>query len=74
MKNELMNMSEESLMELDADLREDVSTIDEIIECLVHTEKGLVKQTIENVVFVLEHDPVLGKALRKKNCPVVRLS
>ena len=52
-------------MELDADLREDVSTIDEIIECLVHTEKGLVKQTIENVAFVLEHDPVLGKALRK---------
>lgn len=65
MKNELMNMSEESLMKLEADLREDASTVEEILECLVRTEKGLVKQTIENVLFVMEHDPILGRALRK---------
>ncbi len=65
MKNELMNMSEESLMELESDLREDASTVEEVLESLVRTEKGLVKQTIENVLFVMEHDPVLGRALRK---------
>ena len=65
MKNELMNMSEESLMERDADLREDASTIEDVLACLVRTEKKAVQQTIENVVFVMEHDLLMNRSIRK---------
>ncbi len=65
MRDELQSMNEESLMELERDLSEEAQSEEDILDCLKRTEKGLVKQSIENVVFVLEHDPLLRGAIRK---------
>lgn len=65
MNKELLNMSEESLTELENDLRDEACTKEEILDHLTRTEKGAVKQTIDNVVYVLDHDPVFAGAVRK---------
>lgn len=70
MQRELANMSEESLNELELELREEARTVSDILDCLERNKDGGVKQSMENCVFVLEHDPVLAGAIRRNefNC------
>lgn len=70
MQNELVNMSPEMLQELEQAIKEEAKTVPEILECLVRNKDGVVKQTMENCVYVLEHDPILAGAIRRNefNC------
>lgn len=44
-------------------MREEAHSVDEIRENLTLTEKGKTQQSIENSVYVLQHDPVLKGAI-----------
>ena len=65
MKKELTNISEKSLMKLENIVDEEMLTVEDVNEMLVHTDKGRTRQTIRNCVTVLQNDPVLKKAIRR---------
>lgn len=51
------------LQSLEENLKDDAHTVDDVREGLVVTEKGRIKQSIENCVYVLQHDPILQGAI-----------
>ena len=59
MKEELKNMSEESLKNLEEIVESELLTVEDIRERLEFTEKGKTRQTIQNSKYVLENDPCL---------------
>ena len=59
MKEELKNMSEESLKNLEEIVESELLTVEDIRERLEFTEKGKTRQTIQNCKYVLENDPCL---------------
>ena len=65
MRNELRNMSAESLEQLENELRDEASTPEDVFEALERNEKGFVKQSIGNCVFALSHDPLLNGNIRR---------
>lgn len=68
----LTDMSETELDELEQELAEEARSVDEIRVCLERNKEGVVKQTMSNCVFVLQHDPVLAGAIRRNelNCRI----
>ena len=72
MQNELANMSEASLNELELNLKEEAKTISDIRDCLERGEKGGIRQSLSNCVYALQHDPILGGAIRRNelNCRI----
>ena len=67
MKKELTNISEKSLMELEDIVNDEMLTTEDVNDMLEHTDKGRTKQTIRNCVTVLQKDPVLKKAIKRKD-------
>lgn len=63
MINGLQNMSEESLQKLEQIVEAEMLTVSEIRERLSVTERGKIKQSIQNCKYVLEHDPCLKGAI-----------
>ena len=59
MKEELKNMSEESLKNLEEIVESELLPVEDIRERLEFTEKGKTRQTIQNCKYVLENDPCL---------------
>ena len=55
-------------MELEDIVNEEMLTIEDVNNMLEHTDKGRTKQTIRNCVTVLQNDPVLKKAIKRKRC------
>lgn len=46
-------------------MQEEMCTVDDVREQLARSEKGWIKQSIDNCMIVLEHDPLLRNAIRK---------
>lgn len=67
MKEELSNISEESLQKLEENLKDDARTVEDVRGFLRTTEKGKIKQSIENCTYIFEHDPLLSGAIRRNN-------
>ena len=63
MNRELQNMSEESLQNLEAIVETELLTVEDIRERLDVTEKGKIRQSIQNCKYALEHDPCLKGAI-----------
>ncbi len=63
MRKEWRNISEESLQNLEQIVEHELMTVEEIRERLDTTEKGKVRQSIQNCKYVLEHDPCLKGAI-----------
>ena len=63
-------MSPEFLQNLEESLKNEARTIEEVYENLEKTTKKKVKQTIENCVYVLKHDPLLKDAICRNNLTV----
>ena len=63
MNRELQNMSEESLQNLEEIVETELLTVEDIRERLDTTEKGKIRQSIQNCKYVLEHDPCLKGAI-----------
>lgn len=63
MNRELQNMSEESLQNLEEIVETELLTVEDILERLDTTEKGKIRQSIQNCKYVLEHDPCLKEAI-----------
>jgi predicted P-loop ATPase len=58
-----MRLSEKDLMDLERELAEEATTVEDVLAGLAVDKNGKVRQSIENVVSVLEHDPVLAGAI-----------
>ena len=63
MSSEWKNISEESLKKLEHIVEQEMLTPEEIRDNLEVTEKGRIRQTIQNCKYVLEHDPCLREAI-----------
>ena len=63
MSREWKNISEESLKKLEHIVEQEMLTPEEIRDNLEVTEKGRIRQTIQNCKYVLEHDPCLRGAV-----------
>ena len=63
MNRELQNMSEESLQNLEEIVEAELLTVEDIRERLDTTEKGKIRQSIQNCKYALEHDPCLKGAI-----------
>lgn len=63
MNRELQNMSEESLQNLEEIVETELLTVEDIREWLDTTEKGKIRQSIQNCKYALEHDPCLKGAI-----------
>lgn len=63
MNRELQNMSEESLQNLEEIVETELLTVEDIRERLDTTEKGKIRQSIQNCKYALEHDPCLKGAI-----------
>ena len=59
MNRELQNMSEESLQNLEEIVETELLTVEDIRERMDTTEKGKIRQSIQNCKYALEHDPCL---------------
>ena len=59
MNRELQNMSEESLQNLEEIVETELLTVEDIRNRLDVTEKGKIRQSIQNCKYALEHDPCL---------------
>ena len=59
MSSEWKNISEESLKKLEHIVEQEMLTPEEIRDNLEVTEKGRIRQSIQNCKYVLEHDPCL---------------
>lgn len=70
MKEELKNLSEEILEELAEDLKDEANSIETVRENLKITEKGKPRQTIENCLYVLQHDPILAGSICRNELTV----
>ncbi|MBO5597175.1 MAG: virulence-associated protein E [Oribacterium sp.] len=72
MNKELETMSDTELKELERDLKEEAFTVEAVKEALEKNEDGKVRQTLDNCVFVLEHDPVMKGAICRNelNCRI----
>ena len=58
-----MNISEESLKKLEKIVEDEMLSTEEIRRSLEVTEKGRIRQSIQNCKHVLEHDPCLKGAI-----------
>ena len=63
MHRELQNMSEESLQNLEEIVEMELLTVEDIRNRLDVTEKGKIRQSIQNCKYALEHDPCLKGAI-----------
>ena len=63
MNRELQNMSEESLQNLEEIVETELLTVEDIRERMDTTEKGKIRQSIQNCKYALEHDPCLKGAI-----------
>ena len=63
MNRELQNMSEVSLQNLEEIVETELLTVEDIRERMDTTEKGKIRQSIQNCKYVLEHDPCLRGAI-----------
>ena len=63
MNRELQNMSEESLQNLEEIVETELLTVEDIRNRLDVTEKGKIRQSIQNCKYALEHDPCLKGAI-----------
>ena len=63
MNRELQNMSEESLQNLEEIVEMELLTVEDIRNRLDVTEKGKIRQSIQNCKYALEHDPCLKGAI-----------
>ena len=63
MNRELQNMSEESLQSLEEIVETELLTVEDIRERMDTTEKGKIRQSIQNCKYALEHDPCLKGAI-----------
>ena len=63
MNRELQNMSEESLQNLEEIVETELLTVEDIRNRLDVTEKGKIRQSIQNCKYVLEHDSCLNGAI-----------
>ena len=63
MNRELQNMSEESLQNLEEIVETELLTVEDIRNRLDVTEKGKIRQSIQNCKYALEHDPCLKEAI-----------
>lgn len=63
MNRELQNMSEESLQNLEEIVETELLTVEDIRNRLDVTEKGKIRQFIQNCKYALEHDPCLKGAI-----------
>ena len=63
MNRELQNMSEESLQNLEEIVETELLTVEDIRERLDITEKGKIRQSMQNCKYALEHDPCLKGAI-----------
>ena len=63
MSSEWKNISEESLKKLEHIVEQEMLTPEEIRDNLEVTEKGRIRQSIQNCKYVLEHDPCLRGAV-----------
>ena len=72
MNRELQNMSEESLQNLEEIVETELLTVEDIRERLDTTEKGKIRQSIQNCKYALEHDPCLrwNTGGAEKDCTV----
>lgn len=59
-----MNISEESLKKLEKIVEDEMLSTEEIRESLDVTEKGRIRQSIQNCKYVLEHDPCFEPCLQ----------
>ena len=63
MSSEWKNISEESWKKLENIVEQEMLTPEEIRDNLEVTEKGRIRQSIQNCKYVLEHDPCLRGAV-----------
>ena len=63
MNRELQNMSEVSLQNLEEIVETELLTVEDIRERLDTSEKGKIRQSIQNCKYALEHDPCLKGAI-----------
>ena len=63
MNRKLQNMSEESLQNLEEIVEMELLTVEDIRNRLDVTEKGKIRQSIQNCKYALEHDPCLKGAI-----------
>ena len=63
MSSEWMNISEESLKKLEKIVEDEMLSTEEIRGSLEVTEKGRIRQSIQNCKHVLDHDPCLKGAI-----------
>jgi hypothetical protein len=55
------------LQKLEENLKDDARTVEDVRGFLRTTEKGKIKQSIENCTYIFEHDPLLSGAIRRNN-------
>ena len=65
MLNKLDEQEKELWEQIGQIMQEEMSTVDDVREQLARNEKGLVKQTIDNCIIVLERDPLLKNSICK---------
>ena len=72
MSREWMNISEESLKKLEKIVEDEMLSTEEIRGSLDVTDKGKIRQSIQNCKYVLDHDPCLKGAICRKemNCQI----
>lgn len=72
MSSEWKNISEESWKKLENNVEQEMLTPEEIRDNLEVTEKGRIRQSIQNCKYVLEYDPCLRGAVcrNEMNCQI----
>lgn len=65
MQNELSEQEKNSWQEIGQILQQEMSSVDDIKEELARTEKGNLKQSIDNCMIVFRYDPMLRNAISK---------
>ncbi len=60
----------ESWNEIGKVLEEEMRTVEDVRDSLIRTEKGKVKNSIENCVMILNRDPVLKGAIRRNDLSI----
>lgn len=62
---ELSEQEKESWERIGQIMQEEMSSVEDVCNALARTEKGWVKQSIDNCMLVLQRDPLLRKAICK---------